>query len=68
MTSEIEALIEARECLACLTPRQREAVRLRASGLTYREVALEMGIHVRKVYELMARAKTNIQKLNIDRQ
>jgi len=66
MTSELEALIEARECLACLTPRQREAVRLRASGLTYREVGEVMGVKERAVYRLMERAKTNIQKLNID--
>jgi len=35
-------------------------------GLTYREVGEVMGVKERAVYRLMERAKTNIQKLNID--
>ena len=61
MTSDLEALIEARECLDCLTPRQREAVNLRAAGLKFCEVAEVMGISTPAAYYLIQRAKVRME-------
>ena len=59
---DIEAALEVRDCLDCLTPRQREAVTLHYyEGYTSREVAARMGIGQRAVFLLIARAK---KKLN----
>ena len=64
--TDIESTIIIKECLDCLTPRQREAVEYRAAGLKFFEIAAAMGIKERAVYRLIERAKSNIQELNID--
>lgn len=44
-----------------LTPKQRHCVLLRARGLRYREIALEMGVSVQRVGELMQRAISSFE-------
>ena len=62
MTSDLEAQLEARECLDCLTPRQRDAVEYRAYGLTLAEIARVMGISAPAVYYLIRRAKVRMDE------
>jgi len=62
MTSELEALIEARECLDCLTPRQREAVRLRLQNHTFQEIGDIMGISAPAAYYLYSRGADKLNK------
>jgi RNA polymerase sigma factor (sigma-70 family) len=62
MTADIESAIEVRECMDCLTPRQREAVNLRADGYTYREIAWMMEISAPAVYYLVRRAKVRMNE------
>ena len=64
MTSDLEAVIEVRDCLDCLTPRQREAVNLRAAGLKFREIADAMGISAPAAYYLIERAKARMENGN----
>ena len=47
---------EFKGAFAQLTPRQRNCVLLRAEGLLYREIAVELGVSVQRVGELMDRA------------
>ena len=61
---DIEAALEVRDCLDCLTPRQREAVTLRADGYNSREVAELMGISRRAVFLLIARARKRMNDNN----
>ena len=63
MTPDIEAQLEARECLDCLTARQREAVQLRADGYTYREIGWMMEISAPAAYYLVKRAR---ERMNDD--
>jgi len=57
---DIEDALEVRDCLDCLTPRQREAVQLRADGYTYREIGAMMEISHPCVIRLIQRAKKKI--------
>ena len=57
---DIEAALEIRDCLDCLTPRQREAVQLRADGYTYREIGCMMKISTQCVAKLINRAKNKL--------
>ena len=61
---DIEDALEVRDCLDCLTPRQREAVQLRADGYNSREVAELMGISRRAVFLLIARARKRMNDNN----
>lgn len=54
---DIEAALEVRDRLDCLTPRQREAVLLRADGYTYREIGCMMEISAPAAFYLVHRAK-----------
>jgi RNA polymerase sigma-70 factor (ECF subfamily) len=51
-----ERLREFEDAFAQLTPRQRDCLLLRAEGLRYREIAVELGVSVQRVGELMQRA------------
>jgi DNA-directed RNA polymerase specialized sigma24 family protein len=44
-----------------LTPRQKHCLLLRAKGLRYREIALEMGVSIQRVGELMQRAISSFE-------
>ena len=57
---DIEAALEIRDCLDRLTPRQREAVTLRADGYTYREIGCMMEISAPAAYYLIQRANKKI--------
>ena len=57
---DIEDALEVRDCLDCLTPRQREAVQLRADGYTYREIGAMMEISAPAAYYLIQRANKKI--------
>jgi len=57
----VERAKRLREALAQLTPRQRHALRLRARGLRYQEIAILMGVSVQRVGELMQRAISSLE-------
>jgi len=51
-----------RQAVAKLTPQQRECLRLRASGLRYREIAEVLGIGISSVGELVQRATARLRE------
>ena len=65
---DIEAALEIRDCLDCLTPRQREAVQLRADGYTYREIGCMMDISAPAAYYLVQRAKERMENATLHNQ
>ena len=52
---------QLRLAMAQLTPKQRHALRLRAQGLRYQQIALVMGVSVQRVGELMQRAISRVE-------
>jgi RNA polymerase sigma-70 factor (ECF subfamily) len=57
-----ERLAWLRAAMERLTPHQAECVRLRASGLRYREIAVVMGIGISAVGELVQRAMARLNE------
>ena len=57
-----ERLLRLQRAIAKLTPPQRECLRLRASGLRYREIAEVMGIGISSVGELVQRATGRLRE------
>jgi RNA polymerase sigma-70 factor (ECF subfamily) len=57
-----ERLLRLQRAIVKLTPPQRECLRLRASGLRYREIAEVMGIGISSVGELMQRATGKLRE------
>ena len=56
----MERISRFRVALGQLTPKQRDCVLLRAKGLLYREIALELGVSVQRVGEIMQRAISSL--------
>jgi len=58
----IERINQFRAAFGQLTPKQRNCVLLRARGLRYREIAVELGVSVQRVGELMQRAISSLEE------
>lgn len=56
-----EQMRRLKTAFAQLTPKQRYCLLLRAKGLRYREIALEMGVSIQRVGELMQRAISSFE-------
>jgi len=57
----IERLARLRTAFAQLTPKQRDCLLLRSTGMRYREIAVALGVSVQRVGELMQRAISLIE-------
>ena len=64
VVTDIESTIIIKECLDCLTPRQREAVMLWAEDYNYREIGEIMGISAPAVFYLIQRARERMEYQN----
>jgi RNA polymerase sigma-70 factor (ECF subfamily) len=57
-----ERMRRLRKSMDALTPRQRECLHLRASGLRYREIAEILGIGISSVGEMVQRAAARVNE------
>ncbi len=57
-----ECMARVERAVASLSPQQKQALELRASGLRYREIAASMEIGVSTVFEFVTRAVTRLRK------
>ena len=60
--NELSSIVDIRNLLSVLSPREEEALLLRLEALKYREIAEQLGIGVNSVNTLLARALRNLQQ------
>jgi RNA polymerase sigma factor (sigma-70 family) len=60
--NELSSIVDIRNFLSVLSPREEEVLLLRLEALKYREIAEQLGISMNSVNSLLARALRKLQQ------